>query len=365
MPQWHRIRLDPVIRQPSERLSCRHKRPRFNEIRPEAICVPGSKQVELHAGQGARTLQGLRTVATTNYRLVRTAGVSQRGPTARRGMVPLSGLMIIVGVLMLGSALAIPASRTMQEAEMRDRIASFAESEHFESSASGSPPNTSDEDPGDDSTGSVPAIAEPEDDIEEAEEDVDVSRSTDVATTVDDFRDERNSPSPDESDSSDEEPSDPEPEQVEMPGPTHLRIPGVGIDTEIVEVGYEVVEIDGHKVREWEVASYAAGHHKTSANPGEGGNIVVTGHNDWEGEVFRTLENVEAGQEVFLETEGAEHEYVIEEIHMRREVGVSMEERLATGQFMSDMPEERVTLITCWPYGVNDHRVIVVAKPAD
>jgi sortase (surface protein transpeptidase) len=30
---------------------------------------------------------------------------------------------------------------------------------------------------------------------------------------------------------------------------------------------------------------------------------------------------------------------------------------------MAPMPEERLTLITCWPYGVDDHRLIVVAKP--
>jgi len=29
------------------------------------------------------------------------------------------------------------------------------------------------------------------------------------------------------------------------------------------------------------------------------------------------------------------------------------------------MPEERVTLVTCWPYGIDDHRIIVVAKPVD
>ena len=40
-----------------------------------------------------------------------------------------------------------------------------------------------------------------------------------------------------------------------------------------------------------------------------------------------------------------------------------LEERLATGQFMAPMGEERVTLVTCWPYGVDDHRLIVVAKP--
>ncbi len=154
-------------------------------------------------------------------------------------------------------------------------------------------------------------------------------------------------------------------EQAREPKPTQIRVPDLDIDAEIHQVGYEIKEIEGQRVREWDVASYAAGHHKTSARPGEGGNIVVTGHNDWEGEVFRTLEYAEYGQQVEIETEDGVHRYEIKEVHMRREIGASLEERLETGRFMADMPEERLTLITCWPYGINDHRVIVVAVPVD
>lgn len=276
-------------------------------------------------------------------------------------MLPISGLMIILGVLMLGSALAIPASRAMQEAEMRERIASFSESEHFESSAPSGDPLPSDPNP-DNDAGAIPAFAEIEDaESESGNDDADGEPAPEGSETS-------GTPEADgggSNASGSEQESTPEPTPADMPDPTHIRVPAVGIDTEIVEVGYDVVDVQGHRVREWEVAEYAAGHHKTSASPGEGGNTVITGHNDWKGEVFRTLEYVEPGNEVLIETEDAEHTYVIEEIHMRREVGVSMEERLATGKFMAEMPEERVTLITCWPYGVNDHRVIVVAKPVD
>ncbi len=149
----------------------------------------------------------------------------------------------------------------------------------------------------------------------------------------------------------------------DMPPPTHIRIPSVGIDAPVVEVGYEVVEIEGQQVIQWQVADYAAGHHNTSASPGEGGNIVISGHNDWRGEVFRTLEFAKIGDEVILTTANGEYRYRIVEIHYRKEVGVPLEERIATGRFLDPMPEERVTLVTCWPYGVDDHRIIVVAKP--
>ncbi|WP_287426662.1 sortase [Thermomicrobium sp.] len=148
-----------------------------------------------------------------------------------------------------------------------------------------------------------------------------------------------------------------------MPPPTRIQIPSVGIDAPVVEVGYKIVEIQGIKVIEWEVAEYAAGHHNTSANPGEGGNIVITGHSDWKGEVFRTLEHVKLGDEVILTSDAGVFRYRVTEIHYRKEVGVPLEERIATGRFLDPMPEERVTLVTCWPYGIDDHRIIVVAKP--
>ena len=149
----------------------------------------------------------------------------------------------------------------------------------------------------------------------------------------------------------------------DMPPPTRIRIPSVGIDAPVVEVGYEVVEINGQQVIQWQVADYAAGHHSTSASPGEGGNIVISGHNDWRGEVFRTLEFAKLGDEVILTSDAGEFTYRIVEIHYRKEVGVPLEERIATGRFLDPMPEERVTLVTCWPYGIDDHRIIVVAKP--
>ncbi|MEX2426066.1 MAG: sortase [Thermomicrobiaceae bacterium] len=297
-------------------------------------------------------------MATTTGRLVRT--LTYHGQPARRGMLPISGLMILFAVLMFGLALAIPASRAIQEAEMRERIAGVAttddENEEEDSASESTAPISS--------GSSLPGIAGPPVESSSSENSSpppqpieEVSRNSDIASTLRSFG------ASGEQDSGENNSADEAPPR--NPKPTHIRIPGVEIATSIKEVGYTVKEIEGQRVREWDVASYAAGHHKTSARPGENGNIVITGHNDWEGEVFRTLEYVEHGQEVIVTTEAGEHRYVIEEIHMRKEVGVSMEERLETGRFMAEMPEERLTLITCWPYGINDHRVIVVAMPVD
>lgn len=151
---------------------------------------------------------------------------------------------------------------------------------------------------------------------------------------------------------------------ADMPPASHITIAAVGIDTDIVEVAPKAEAIDGQLIETWQVADWAAGHHRGSADPGENGNIVLAGHDDVRGEVFRGLHDIALGAEVLLTTPGGVHRYVVVEIHVRLERGAPLADRLATGQFIAPMPEERVTLITCWPYGIDDHRIIVVAKPA-
>ncbi|PKO21803.1 MAG: hypothetical protein CVU38_12900, partial [Chloroflexi bacterium HGW-Chloroflexi-1] len=53
-------------------------------------------------------------------------------------------------------------------------------------------------------------------------------------------------------------------------------------------------------VSEWDVASYAAGWHKNSARPGEIGNVVLSGHHNIEGEVFRYVVDLEPGDKITL-----------------------------------------------------------------
>jgi sortase A len=155
----------------------------------------------------------------------------------------------------------------------------------------------------------------------------------------------------------------PTPEVVDMPPATHIAIPAVGIDADIQQIEPKTETLDGQLVLMWPVVDWAAGHHSTSADPGEGGNIVLAGHDDVRGEVFRGLHDIDLGDEVQLTSPTGTHRYVVVEVHLRRERDAALSDRLASGEFMAPMPEERLTLITCWPYGVDDHRLIVVAKP--
>lgn len=148
-----------------------------------------------------------------------------------------------------------------------------------------------------------------------------------------------------------------------LPQVTRIAIPAVGINTKVVQTGYQITRIDGKSVMQWQVADFAAGHAALSAEPGGGGNIVIAGHDDWKGEVFKNLHQAKLGQQVILTTPAKTYRYVITEIHYRKAIGASLADRLAAGQFLAPMPQERVTLVTCWPYGVDSYRLIVVAKP--
>jgi sortase A len=130
----------------------------------------------------------------------------------------------------------------------------------------------------------------------------------------------------------------------------------VTLDAPVVEV----YPVDGA----WEVADYAAGHHYTSANPGEGGNIVITGHNNWRGEVFRYLEFLHLGNTIVLTTQdGAQYHYTVTQMQKVPEKGEDHATRLAHAAVMDPIPSERLTLITCWPYKTYTHRLIIFAVP--
>jgi sortase A len=54
---------------------------------------------------------------------------------------------------------------------------------------------------------------------------------------------------------------------------------------------------------------------------------------------------------------------VVERQVLVREEGVSEEQRLQNAEYMKPTPDQTLTLITCWPYGIDTHRLIVIAKP--
>lgn len=135
-----------------------------------------------------------------------------------------------------------------------------------------------------------------------------------------------------------------------------ITAPSIHLDTKVYEVYV--------KNSAWEVADYAAGHQFNSANPGDGGNIVISGHNNWHGEVFRYLENLTVGDDIHLFTQaGKEYVYTVRLTEKLKEAGASYQQRLQNGKVMEPTPQEQLTLITCWPYTTFTHRLIIIADP--
>ena len=145
---------------------------------------------------------------------------------------------------------------------------------------------------------------------------------------------------------------------------TRIQSPVIGMEASVVEVGWVLTEESGKMQSVWQTASYAAGHHLNSALPGQDNNIVLSGHHNIEGEVFRHLVDLKVGDEVTLETEdGQVFVYQIIDTMILAEAGVGDEQRRANARYIAPTTDERLTLVTCWPYWTNTHRVIVVARP--
>lgn len=137
-----------------------------------------------------------------------------------------------------------------------------------------------------------------------------------------------------------------------------IASPNIKLDTSVYEVYINRAR------NEWEVADYAAGHSFNSANPGDGGNIVVSGHNNWKGEVFRYLENLKQGDLIQVWTlAGKEYDYRVQVTEKLQEAGVSYAERLKHAAVMDPTAQEQLTLITCWPYTTFTHRLVIIATP--
>jgi len=137
----------------------------------------------------------------------------------------------------------------------------------------------------------------------------------------------------------------------------------LGLDSKVVEAGWRVEKRDGQWVSVWNVADYAAGFHRGSAYPGHIGNTVISGHHNIKGEVFRYIVDLGPGDEVILYVGEMPYRYVVEEKLILPDKYVSAEQKRENGKWVRYFPDERLTLVTCWPYTNNTHRVIVIAKP--
>gem|GEM_PF-1074628 len=145
--------------------------------------------------------------------------------------------------------------------------------------------------------------------------------------------------------------------------PTRIRIPKINVDADVVEVGYEIKEENGEALTVWKVADYAAGFHRGSAYPGHPGNTVIAGHNNIRGRVFRHLLDLLPGDDIYLYVGEQEFHYVVGQRLLIKEKGMSEESQRENAKWIQPTDDERLTLVSCWPFIKPDHRVVVIAWP--
>jgi sortase A len=134
--------------------------------------------------------------------------------------------------------------------------------------------------------------------------------------------------------------------------PVRLVIPGLDLDTRVIPLD---TEYDRTGKLVWQTAAFAVGHHRGSANPGELGNTVLSGHisSPREGDVFRRLPQIKAGDGIIVMT--AEQQYLYK-VRDTRTVQPSVVEVLDA------TTHPILTLITCVPDGIYSHRLVVRAE---
>ena len=147
--------------------------------------------------------------------------------------------------------------------------------------------------------------------------------------------------------------------------PDRIVISAIALDAAVKPIGWHIEEQDGQKFSVWDVPDNAAGWHETSAYPGEGGNVVLNGHHNIRGEVFRYLIDLEAGAKIKLYVGDRIYYYSVTEKHIIKEKGEPQQVRYENARWIAPTDDERLTLVTCWPYTSNSHRLIIVAMPEE
>ena len=150
----------------------------------------------------------------------------------------------------------------------------------------------------------------------------------------------------------------PEPEP-----PARILISSIGLDAPIVPAGVDFKTIEGKEFLQWMVPEHAAGWHSTSARLGEPGNTVLNGHHNAFGEVFKSLVDVSEGDVITVESNRSRFKYQITNKMIMPEKGQDIDTRMNNAQWLLPSIDERLTIISCWPYETNTHRLIVVARP--
>jgi len=133
-----------------------------------------------------------------------------------------------------------------------------------------------------------------------------------------------------------------------LPVPTAAPDQAIRIQIPAIEIDAPVVQGDG-----WEQLKKGVGQNAGSANPGQNGNVVLSAHNDVYGELFRFLDKLQPGDQVVIYTQQRQYVYVVDRTAIVEPTAVEV---------MASTGSPTVTLISCYPYLVDDERIVVFAR---
>lgn len=133
-----------------------------------------------------------------------------------------------------------------------------------------------------------------------------------------------------------------------IPVPTAAPDQAVRIQIPAINVDAPVVQGDGFEQLKKGVGQYIG-----SAPPGRDGNTVLSAHNDVYGEIFRYLDRLVPGDQIIVYTQQRQFVYIVDRTVLVEPTAVEV---------MAPTSSPTVTLISCYPYLVNNQRIVVFAR---
>ncbi len=133
-----------------------------------------------------------------------------------------------------------------------------------------------------------------------------------------------------------------------LPLPTPSAQQAIRIQIPAIKLDAPVVQGDG-----WDQLKKGVGQHIGSDDPGDSGNVVLSAHDDVYGELFRNLDKLKPGDQVFLYTQQHQYVYIVDRTEIVEPTAVEV---------MASTGVPSVTLISCYPYLVDKQRIVVFAR---
>ena len=132
-----------------------------------------------------------------------------------------------------------------------------------------------------------------------------------------------------------------------LPLPTPSALQAIRLQIPAIDLDAPVVQGDG-----WEQLKKGVGQHPFTPDPGQPGNIVLSAHNDVFGELFRDLDQLKPGDTIILFSPVTQYVYIVTGTQIVTPTQVDV---------MNSGGGSTITLISCYPYMVDNKRIVVSA----